>query len=113
VRCAVSWQPTKSRCIGSGLPSATFLTFPAAVKDDMGNALSIAQFGGTAPSAKPWKRLGPGVLEIVEWHDGKRLSSRLHGSVSEGDLRLARVSKEVAVRHSKRPNGMSTSLPNA
>ncbi len=31
----------------------------------MGNALGLAQFGGTAPTAKPWKGLGPGVLEIV------------------------------------------------
>ncbi len=36
----------------------------------MGNALGIAQFGGTAPTAKPWKGLGPGVLEIVKSHDG-------------------------------------------
>ena len=36
----------------------------------MGNALGIAQFGGTAPTAKPWKGLGPGVLEVVESHDG-------------------------------------------
>ena len=47
-----------------------FLAFPAAVKEDMGNALGIAQFGGTAPTAKPWKGLGSGVLEIVESHDG-------------------------------------------
>ena len=47
-----------------------FLGFPAPVKDDMGNALGIAQFGGTAPMAKPWKGLGPGVLEIVESHEG-------------------------------------------
>ena len=40
------------------------------VKEDMGNALGIAQFGGTAPTAKPWKGLGPGVLEVVESHDG-------------------------------------------
>jgi len=39
-------------------------------KEDMGNALGIAQFGGTAPTAKPWKGLGPRVLEIVESHDG-------------------------------------------
>jgi len=39
-------------------------------KEDVGNALGIAQFGGTAPTAKPWKRLGPGVLEVVESHDG-------------------------------------------
>jgi len=36
----------------------------------MGNALGIAQFGGTAPTAKPWKGLGPGVLELVEFHRG-------------------------------------------
>jgi phage-related protein len=44
--------------------------FTAAVKENMGNALGIAQFGGTSPTAKPWKGLGPGVLEIVESHDG-------------------------------------------
>ena len=53
-----------------GSAKRDFLSFPAAVKDDMGNALGIAQFGGTAPTAKPWKGLGPGVLEIVESHDG-------------------------------------------
>jgi phage-related protein len=47
-----------------------FLSFPTAVKEDMGNALGIAQFDGTAPTAKPWKGLGAGVLEIVESHDG-------------------------------------------
>ena len=47
-----------------------FLEFPDTVKDDMGNALGIGQFGGTAPTAKPWKGLGPGVLEIVESREG-------------------------------------------
>jgi hypothetical protein len=31
----------------------------------MGNALGIAQFGGTVPTAKPWKGLGPGVLDSL------------------------------------------------
>jgi hypothetical protein len=39
-----------------GSSKRDFLSFPAAVKEDMGNALGIAQFGGTAPTAKPWKR---------------------------------------------------------
>ena len=52
-----------------GSSKRDFLAFPNAVKDDMGNALGIAQFGGTAPTAKPWKGLGPGVLEIVESHE--------------------------------------------
>ncbi|MSO50528.1 MAG: hypothetical protein EXQ49_11640 [Acidobacteria bacterium] len=36
----------------------------------MGNALGVAQFGGTAPTAKAWKGLGPGVMEVIESHDG-------------------------------------------
>ena len=44
--------------------------FPEAVKDEIGTALSVAQFGGKHPSAKPWKGEGPGVLEVVEDHRG-------------------------------------------
>ena len=40
------------------------------MKDEIGVALSVAQFGGKQPSAKPWKGEGPGVLEIVEDHKG-------------------------------------------
>jgi len=46
------------------------LAFPEAVKDRVGAALSVAQFGGKHPAAKPWKGEGPGVLEIVEDHAG-------------------------------------------
>lgn len=46
------------------------MQFPEAVKDAMGVALSVAQFGGKHPAAKPWKGEGPGVLEIVEDHRG-------------------------------------------
>jgi phage-related protein len=46
------------------------LGFPEAVKDEIGVALSVAQFGGKHPKAKPWKREGPGALEIVEDHRG-------------------------------------------
>jgi phage-related protein len=38
--------------------------FPASVKDEIGTALSVAQFGGKHPSAKPWKGTGSGVLEL-------------------------------------------------
>ena len=44
--------------------------FSEAVKDEIGAALSVAQFGGKHPSAKPWKGEGPGVLEIVEDYRG-------------------------------------------
>jgi phage-related protein len=53
-----------------GSSKKDFLGFPEPVKDGMGNALGLAQFGGTHPSAKPWKGGGPGVFELVEDHDG-------------------------------------------
>lgn len=53
-----------------GSSKRDFLRFPEAVKDDMGNALGIAQFGGKHPAAKPWKGQGAGVFEIVDSHDG-------------------------------------------
>lgn len=46
------------------------LAFPEAVKDEIGTALSVAQFGGKHPNAKPWKGTGPGVFEIVEDYRG-------------------------------------------
>jgi phage-related protein len=53
-----------------GSSKKDFLAFPDPVKDEMGNALGLAQFGGTHPSAKPWKGQGTGVFELVEDHDG-------------------------------------------
>ena len=53
-----------------GLSKKDFLAFPAPVKDEMGNALGIAQFGGKHPAAKPRKGRGPGIFEIVEQYDG-------------------------------------------
>ncbi len=46
------------------------LAFPETVKDDIGTALSVAQFGGKHPHTKPWKGEGPGVFEVVEDHRG-------------------------------------------
>ena len=53
-----------------GSSKRDFLGFPEPVKDQMGNALGLAQFGGKHPSAKPWKGQGSGVFELVEDHDG-------------------------------------------
>jgi phage-related protein len=78
-----------------------FLSFPAAVKEDMGNALGIAQFGGTAPTAKPWKGLGPGVLEVLESHDGNAYRA----------VYTVRFEKAVYVLHAfqkKSPSGIRT-----
>src|SRR6266567_775294 len=54
--------------VGSSLND--LLAFPEAVKDEIGAALSVAQFGGKHPSVKPWKGEGSGVFEIVEDHRG-------------------------------------------
>jgi phage-related protein len=71
------------------------------VKDDRGSALGIAQFGGTAPTAKPWKGAGPGVMEIVE--------SR-HGNAYRA-VYTARFERALYVLHAfqkKSPSGIRT-----
>jgi phage-related protein len=55
--------------IGSSLDDLK--AFPAEVQDDMGYAISVAQFGGKHPRAKPLKGYsGAGVLEVVDDYDG-------------------------------------------
>lgn len=53
-----------------GRSKEDLLAFPGSVQDEIGTALSVAQFGGKHPKAKPWKGAGPGVLEVVEDHRG-------------------------------------------
>ena len=53
-----------------GSSKKDFMAFPEPVKDEMGNALGLAQFGGKHPKAKPWRGRGPGVFEVVEDHRG-------------------------------------------
>src|SRR5262245_2423552 len=84
-----------------GSAKRDFLSFSALVKDDMGNALGLAQFGGTAPTAKPWKGLGPGVIEIVESREGKAFRA----------VYTVRFEKAIYVLHAfqkKSPSGIRT-----
>jgi len=84
-----------------GSSKRDFLTFPEKVKDAMGNALGIAQFGGTAPSAKPWKGLGAGVLELVESREGNAYRA----------IYTVRFEEAVYVLHAfqkKSPSGVRT-----
>jgi phage-related protein len=53
-----------------GSTKGDLLEFPEDVQDEIGIALSVGQFGGKHPRAKPWKGEGPGVFEIVEDHKG-------------------------------------------
>ena len=50
----------------TGSSKDDLLAFPEAVIDEIGTALSVAQFGGKHPNAKPWRGEGPGVFEVVE-----------------------------------------------
>ena len=49
-----------------GASKKDLMDFPAEVIDDIGAALSAAQFGGKSENAKPWKGLGSGIFEIVD-----------------------------------------------
>jgi phage-related protein len=85
-----------------GSSKRDFLAFPEAVKDEMGNALGVAQFGGKHPSAKPWKGQGPGVFELVENHDRNTYRA----------VYTVRFSEVVYVLHAfqkKSPKGIKTS----
>jgi len=84
-----------------GSAKSDLLDCPEAVKDEIGVGLSVAQFGGKNPSAKPWKGEGPGVLEIVE--DSRGDTYRAYYTV--------KFERAVYVLHSfqkKSPKGIKT-----
>jgi phage-related protein len=62
--------PGEKPLFWAGSAKDDLIEFPEVVKDEIGTALSVAQFGGKHPRAKPWKGEGPGVLEIVADHRG-------------------------------------------
>jgi phage-related protein len=101
VLCELSADEKPLHWVGSS--KRDFLSLPAAAKEDMGNALGIAQFGGAAPTAKPWKGLGPGVLEVVESHDGSAYRA----------VYTVRFEKAVYVLHAfqKSPSGTGHWIP--
>lgn len=77
------------------------MAFPETVKDEIGTALSVAQFGGKHPSAKPWRGEGPGVFEVVEDHRGDTYRA----------VYTVRFEKAVYVLHAfqkKSPSGIRT-----
>ena len=69
----------------------------------MGVALFVVQLGGTPPSAKPWKGLGPGVYELVEDQD--------HRGDTYRAVYLVRIAGRVHVLHAfqkKSKSGIKT-----
>ena len=101
----------RNRCTGLGLPSAISWHFQWQWKEDMGNALGIAQFGGTAPTAKPWKGLGPGVLELVEAHDGNAYRAVYTVRFEKAIYVFMRFRRNRRLGFG-RPSGTSISSPN-
>ncbi len=76
--------------------------FPGPVREEIGAALSVAQFGDKHPSAKPWKGERPGIFEIVA--DFRSDTYRVVYTV--------RFSKAIYVLHAfqkKSPTGIRTS----
>jgi phage-related protein len=60
--------PGEKSLFWTGSSKDDLLAFPEAVIDEIGTALSVAQFGGKHPSVKPWRGQGSGVFEVVEDH---------------------------------------------
>jgi len=60
--------PGEKPLFWTGSSKDDLLAFPEAVIDEIGTALSVAQFGGKHPSAKFWRGEGPRVFEVVEDH---------------------------------------------
>ena len=58
--------PGEKSLFWTGSSKEDLLAFPEAVIDEIGIALSVAQFGGKHASAKPRRGEGPGVFEVVE-----------------------------------------------
>jgi phage-related protein len=80
------------------------LAFPERVKDHIGTALSVAQFGGMHPIAKPWKGAGPGVFEIAADHRGDTYRA----------IYVVRFEAAIYVLHAfqkKSPSGIKTARP--
>src|SRR3981081_635440 len=60
--------PGEKPLFWTGSSKDDLLAFADAVIDEIGTALSVAQFGGKHPGAKPWRGHGPGVFEVVKHH---------------------------------------------
>jgi phage-related protein len=77
------------------------LRMPRAVVRRIGAALSVAQYGGKHPDAKPWRGEGPGVLEVVCDFEGSAFRA----------IYVVKFSRAIYVLHcfqKKSPRGSKT-----
>ena len=92
-----------------GSSKKDYLSFPEPVKDAMGNALGLAQFGGAHPSAKPWKGQGPGVFEVIEDYDGDTYRAVYTVTISKRSFMCCTLSRRSRPKASRRRGPTSTS----
>jgi phage-related protein len=106
--------PGEKPLLWVGTSRRELMGFPDPVRDEMGNALSSAQFGEKHPKAKPWRGEGPGVFEIVEDYRGNAYRAlytvRLENAIyvlhafqkkSPAGVRTARADVELISRRLK------------
>ncbi len=84
-----------------GSSKRDLLVFPERSIEEIGWALGVAQFGGRHPAAKPWKGVGPRVLEIVEDFDGNAYRAVY-------TVRFERAIYVLHCFHKKSPTGIRT-----
>jgi phage-related protein len=93
--------PGEKPLFWTGSSKEDLLAFPRAVIHEIGTALSVAQFGGKHPNAKPWRGEGPGVFEVVEDHHSETFRA----------VYTVRFERAIYVLHAfqkKSPSGIRT-----
>ena len=93
--------PDEKPLIWVGASKRDLPAMPDAVIRHIGGALSVAQYGGKHPDAKPWKGLGSGVFEVVS-----DLEARTFRAVY-----VVRLERAIYVLHcfqKKSPSGIRT-----
>src|SRR6202171_6574546 len=84
-----------------GSSKRDLLAMPDSVVRQMGAALSVAQYGGKHPDAKPWKGLGAGVFEVVSDFEARTFRA----------VYFVRLERAIYVLHcfqKKSPSGIRT-----
>jgi len=93
--------PGEKPLFWTGSSKDDLLAFPDAVIEEIGTALSVAQFGGKHPNAKPWRGEGPGVFEVVEDH-------RAHTYRAVYTVKFERAIYVLHTFQKKSPSGIKT-----
>lgn len=83
---------------------ADLMCMPAMVMREIGAALSVAQYGGKHPSAKPWQGEDPGVYEVVSDFSGNTFRAVYA-------VKFERAIYALHCFQKKSPRGIKTAMP--